>query len=55
MKQPEYYDAGYYHPAQPRAEIYGFDEHPHDYRHPNYGHHPKKINSVQTKDQPRSS
>lgn len=47
MKQPEYFDAGYFHSVPPRAEIYGFDERPHDYRHPNDGHRPiskKKVN-----------
>ncbi|KTC78951.1 hypothetical protein Lche_0971 [Legionella cherrii] len=34
IAEPEYYDAGYYHSVPPRAEIYGFDERPHDYRHP---------------------
>lgn len=33
MSQPEYYDAGYYHSTPPRSEVYGFDEHPHHYRH----------------------
>ncbi|ARB91980.1 hypothetical protein [Legionella longbeachae] len=40
MKQPEYYDAGYFHSVPPRAEIYGFDERLHDYRHPSHGHRP---------------
>ncbi|MGL5741559.1 MAG: hypothetical protein ACRCXC_02905 [Legionella sp.] len=57
--QLEYYDAGYYHSAQPRSEIYGFDERPHDYRHPKryppqtdkqvkaeQGHKPKKEQRV---------
>ncbi len=38
MTEPEYYDAGYYHTVPPRAEIYGFDERPHDYRHPSPYH-----------------
>ncbi|KTD70406.1 hypothetical protein Lste_0557 [Legionella steelei] len=33
ISDPEYYDAGYYHSVPPRAEIYGYDERPHDYRH----------------------
>lgn len=40
MTQPEYYDAGYFHSVPPRSEIYGFDEHPHDYRNPKHGHRP---------------
>ncbi|AWN73693.1 hypothetical protein LEAN103870_13515 [Legionella anisa] len=42
MTQPEYYEAGYYHSAQPHSEIYGFDERPHDYRHPNPHHRTHK-------------
>ncbi|STY28680.1 Uncharacterised protein [Legionella wadsworthii] len=38
LTEPEYYDAGYYHSVPPRAEIYGFDERPHDYRHPPHHH-----------------
>ncbi len=38
MIEPEYYEAGYYHSVPPRAEIYGFDERPHDYRHPSSYH-----------------
>ncbi|AUH72087.1 Uncharacterised protein [Legionella sainthelensi] len=61
MTQPEYYDAGYFHSVPPRSEIYGFDEHPHDYRNPKHGHRPavKKANSdskvTQTQEQSRSS
>lgn len=36
--QPEYYDSGYYHSVPPRAEVYGFDERPHDYRHSQHRH-----------------
>ncbi|WP_233593687.1 hypothetical protein [Legionella qingyii] len=44
---PEYYDAGYYHSVPPRAEIYGFDERPHDYRHPSpYHRGHKKTNGA---------
>ncbi|WP_010653076.1 hypothetical protein [Fluoribacter dumoffii] len=38
MVEPEYYEAGYYHSMPPRAEVYGFDERPHDYRHPSRNH-----------------
>ncbi|CAM2790729.1 Uncharacterised protein [Legionella steigerwaltii] len=38
INDPEYYDAGYYHSVPPRAEIYGYDERPHDYRHPSRHH-----------------
>ncbi|MGM9452134.1 hypothetical protein ACTAZI_02240 [Legionella bozemanae] len=43
MTEPEYYEAGYYHSVPPRSEIYGFDERPHDYRHPvpHYREHKK--------------
>ncbi|KTD06114.1 hypothetical protein Lgra_2891 [Legionella gratiana] len=61
MTQPEYYDAGYFHSVPPRSEIYGFDEHPHDYHHPNYDHQSafKKVNtdskSTKVQKQPQSS
>ncbi|KTD60266.1 hypothetical protein Lsan_2044 [Legionella santicrucis] len=61
MTQPEYYDAGYFHSVPPRSEIYGFDEHPHDYRNPKHGHPPavKKVNSdsknTQKQEQSRAS
>lgn len=44
MTEPEYYEAGYYHSLPPRSEIYGFDERPHDYRHPvpHYREHKKQ-------------
>ncbi|MCE0723054.1 hypothetical protein [Legionella resiliens] len=52
MTQPEYYEAGYYHSVPPRSEIYGFDERPHDYRHPSRhhrGHTKTKEASTQVK------
>ncbi|KTD72742.1 hypothetical protein [Legionella tucsonensis] len=52
MTEPEYYDAGYYHSVPPRSEIYGFDERPHDYRHPathHRGHKKAKETSNQAK------
>ncbi|QMT59589.1 hypothetical protein [Legionella sp. PC997] len=46
MSDPEYYDAGYYHTVPPRAEIYGFDEHPQDYRPRLPYHRGQKINAT---------
>lgn len=43
MGELEYYDAGYFHSVPPRSEIYGFDERPHDYRHPDHYHGHKKV------------